>query len=555
MLRLLRVRNLALVEDLTWEPGPGFTVMTGETGAGKSIVVGALSLVLGDRADKSLIRTGADGCTVEAEWELGDGALLAGVAEALERCGAEPCEDRVLRLKRSVSAAGQNRQFLNGSPVTLQVLREIGGRLGDFHGPHDHQSLLSTETQRELLDAYAGAGGAAAEVRGAWQEAQRLETALREIEAETAASEREVQLLAFQVDEIEKAGLAPGEDVEIGTRMEAAHNFRRLSELTGLLAAQLEGEEDSLTDRVAAVERNLSELVALDKRAAGMEELLETARTSLNELGRELGHYTSGLEVDPAELARIEERYNLLAGLKRKHGPSLAEVIRRGEEGRARLNRMENREEELKKAREAAAGARLAFQKQAEALSKARGAAAGRLGKAITAELRDLGFEKAVLEVRVGRLEAAGPHGLDAVEFQFAPNVGEGAKPLRSIASSGEMARVMLAIKGVLAAQDTVPLLVFDEVDANVGGETGTKVGRKLRGLGAARQVLCVTHLPQVAALGAAHYQVSKATKGERTFTQLDLLDGEGRVEELARMLGGANASSRDLARAMLGGC
>lgn len=554
MLRLLRVRHFALVEELTWELGGGFTVVTGETGAGKSILIGALLLLLGDRADRSMIRTGCDSCSVEAEWDLEGAPVLPRVAALLEECGAEPCEGTVLRLKRAISASGQNRQFANGSTVPLAALKRLGELLADFHGPHDHQSLLSTDTQRDLLDAFGGLVAdrdGVASLWAAWQGARRRHEAL---EKETASTDREIERLRFEAEEIGKAGLRAGEDAEVGAQLDVARNGQRLLELSRSLSALLTEGEGCVSDQLALASKQAKELAGIDARCSGWLDLLGAAQAAAGELSREVAHYADALDLDEGSLARIEERFNALQSLKRKYGPALEDVIRRGEEARARLDRIGRRDEELARARGEAEAAGRAYDAAAGALSAARGKSAAKLAKAVTGLLKDLGFKKARFDVAVARSEAPASHGWDRVEFQFSPNIGEGAKPLRAIASSGEMARVMLAIKATLARQDEVPLLIFDEVDANVGGEIGAQVGRRLRELGGTHQVVCITHLPQVAALGHAHFEVRKREQGGRTITEVEALRDGARVEELARMLGGASASSRALAETMLEG-
>ncbi len=552
MLRLLRVRHFALVEELSWELGGGFTVVTGETGAGKSILIGALLLLLGDRADRSMIRTGCDSCSVEAEWDLAGAVVLPRVAALLEECGAEPCEGTVLRLKRAIAASGQNRQFVNGSTVPLAALKRLGELLADFHGPHDHQSLLSTDTQRDLLDAFGGLvvdRDGVASLWAGWQGARRRHEAL---EKETASTDREIERLRFEAEEIGKAGLRAGEDAEVGAQLDVARNGQRLLELSRSLSALLTEGEGCVSDQLALASKQAKELAGIDARCSGWLDLLDSAQAAAGELSREVAHYADALDLDEESLARIEERFNALQSLKRKYGPALEDVIRRGEEARARLDRIDRRDEELARARGEAEAAGRAYDVAAGALSAARGKSAAKLAKAVTGLLKDLGFKKARFDVAVARSEAPASHGWDRVEFQFSPNIGEGAKPLRAIASSGEMARVMLAIKATLARQDEVPLLIFDEVDANVGGEIGAQVGRRLRELGGTHQVVCITHLPQVAALGHAHFEVRKREQGGRTITEVEALGGGARVEELARMLGGASASSRALAATML---
>ncbi len=551
MLVSLRIRNLALIEDLTWELGPGFNTLTGETGAGKSILIDALSLLLGERADKSLIRTGADACSVEAELTLADETRRKEIDAALAGIGAEPCEGSTLLLKRSVSASGANRQFANGSPVPLQGLKSIGDLLVDVHGPHDHQSLLATEKQTELLDAY----GKLAPLRAACVSAC---AALREIEKERAAlelteSEREqrLSLLQHQVGEIKSAHLQPGDDERIENDYRAASHSQYILEQAGVITALLGESENAALTQLAQVERALTAWQRMDNSIVEAESLNRQAIANLQELLATVQTRAEQVELDPAQLHQLEERLNLVQSLKRKYGGTIEAVLAFGDKAQAQLTALESSAELLATLSQREKAARDVLEKAATNLSRARHKIAGPLGEKISQELRDLGFSKAVFEVGLSPV-APGPTGSDHVEFIFAPNPGEAPRPLRAIASSGEMARVMLAVKTTLAEVDEIPILIFDEVDANVGGETAGQVGKKLRGLGRSHQVLCITHLPQVAAQGQSHFAVEKKIKQNRTLTELTRLDGTARQRELARMLGGQTDAALALARSLL---
>jgi DNA repair protein RecN (Recombination protein N) len=552
MLVSLRIRNLALIEDLTWELGPGFNTLTGETGAGKSILIDALSLLLGERADKTLIRTGADACSVEAEITLADEARLKQINAALGEIGAEPCEGRTLLLKRSLSAAGANRQFLNGSPVPLQGLKGVGDLLVDVHGPHDHQSLLATEKQAELLDAY----GKLAPLRAACANAHG---ALREIERERAAlelseSEREqrLSLLRHQVNEIQSAHLQPDEDTRVENDYGAAAHAQNILEQAGIIAGLLNDSENAVLTQLAQVERALTAWQRMDNSIADAEELNRQAIAQLQDLLGTVQARAERVDLDPAQLRQLEDRLNLVQSLKRKYGGTMESVRAFGEKAAAQLATLEGRAEFLATLAQREKAARSALEKAAAELSKARRKIAGPLGEKISQELRALGFNKALFQVEITPAEKPGASGGDQVEFIFAPNLGEAARPLRAIASSGEMARVMLAVKTTLAEVDEIPILIFDEVDANVGGETAGQVGKKLRGLGRCHQVLCITHLPQVAAQGQSHFAVEKRVKQNRTLTELTRLEGPARQRELARMLGGQTEAALALARSLL---
>jgi DNA repair protein RecN (Recombination protein N) len=554
MLVSLRIRNLALIEDLTWEMGPGFNTLTGETGAGKSILIDALSLLLGERADKSLIRSGAEACAVEAELNLAKMARREEMDALLESIGAEACEDSALLLKRTVSSTGANRQFINGSPVALQGLKSVGNLLVDVHGPHDHQSLLATEKQAELLDAYGKLGT----LRADCARAQRM---VREIEQERAAldmseSEREqrLSLLRHQVQEIAGADLRPGDDTRIENDYRAASHAQTIVEQAASITALLSEAENAVLVQLAQVERALTAWQRLDESIGEAEAINRRAITDLQELQSTVQERAERVDLDPAQLRQLEDRLNLVQSLKRKYGGTVEGVMAFAEKAAAQLAALEGSAELLATLAHREKAALSTLEKTGSELSRARQKIARPLGEKISQELQALGFKKALFEVQLTPLPRAGAAGADQVEFIFAPNPGEAARPLRSIASSGEMARVMLAVKTTLAEVDEIPILIFDEVDANVGGETAAQVGKKLRGLGRSHQVLCITHLPQVAAQGQNHFAVEKRVKQQRTLTELTRLEGVARQRELARMLGGQTEAALALAKSLLAG-
>jgi len=538
----LRIRNLALVEDLTWQPGAGLAAITGETGAGKSLLIGALQLLLGERADKSLIRSGADSCTVEAVFEVCQPRHLDAW---LEEQGAEPCADGELLLKRTLSAAGSGRQFINGSACTLAALKELGDQLVDLHGPHDHQSLFSREAQTRVLDSYAGAASTAHDFAGAHREQARLAAEIERLRGLEQDANLRREMLAHAAKEIADAKLRPGEEEDVMSRLRAAGNSQRLIELGGQMVAALGADgEAGMRSALAEAVRSARELARLDDAARGILESLETVAARVAELESETRNYAERIDCDPATLRELETRADLLQSLKRKYGGTLEEVMARGEQATKDLEDIETRGEKIGALEKEQAAAAAKAVKLAKSLSAARAKAAPALAKAVTKELRELGFLRAEFGVQLEPLEEARSLGAELAEFAFAPNPGEPAKPLRSIASSGEISRVMLALKSVLAGQDGVPLLVFDEIDANVGGEVAVKVGQKMRALSKAHQVLCITHLPQVAAAAHRQFAVTKEFDGSRTTTAVgELKDGE-RVAELARMLGGQDSKS-----------
>jgi DNA repair protein RecN (Recombination protein N) len=558
MLTTLRIKNLALVADLTLELQPGCNVITGETGAGKSIIIGALNLVLGERADRTLIRSGSDSCSVEAVFDVS--GLASKLKSFLEENGLEPCEENQLVLKRVFTSAGANRQFVNGSPTTLAALAAIGEWLVDMHGPHEHQSLLHASKQLTILDAF---GGLQAE-REAFGELVRRRSAVETEKAALIVDEKtyvqQLDLLRFQSNEISTARLQPGEDERIEEEYHRASNAAKLLQLGQAALDALAENESSLLTQAGVVGRTLQELQRIDAGAGEILSQHELAVSALRDLQAGLSHYVDKVDVNPERLQELEERLNLLQSLKRKYGPTLAEAIAFGEEAKQKLQSLEQRDEELARLNAALAKIDAELLRAGKDLSAKRKKVIPQLGKAVSKQLGDLGFKQSKFDVGISTVSnqeftqhaTRNTAGLDSVEFQFAPNPGEPAKPLRAIASSGELARVMLALKTVLAAEDEIPVLVFDEVDANVGGETANAVGEKMRQIANKRQVLCITHLPQVAAAGTAHYVVSKQMKDGRTISEISLLNKKERVAELTRMLGGQTDAARKHAEALL---
>lgn len=549
MLTTLRIKNLALVSDLTLELQPGCNVITGETGAGKSVILGALNLVLGQRADRALIRSGSDSCSVEAVLDVAK--LRAPLRSFLDENGLEPCEDGQLVLKRTFTSAGTNRQFVNGSATTLNTLAELGEWLVDMHGPHDHQSLLHPAKQLAILDAFGGLEAFRAQFSELVSQQARLEEQKSALIVDEKTYAQQLDLLRFQVQEIEAARLQPDEEEALTQEHNRASNAARLLQLSQAALDVLSESENSVLTQAGVIGRTLQELHRVDAGAAGLVELHEQGVSVLRELQTELSRYADKVDVDPARLAELDERLNLIHSLKRKYGASLAEVISFGAEAKQKLQALESRDAELARLNAALTKLDVELKKGGNKLTAERKKVIPQLAKAAAKQLADLGFKQSKFDIALTATEISAA-GFDAVEFQFSPNVGEPLKPLRAIASSGEMARVMLALKTVLAAQDEIPVLVFDEVDANVGGETANAVGEKMKQIAAKRQVLCITHLPQVAAPADAHYVVTKQVKEGRTISEITLLDKKSRVTELARMLGGQSDAARKHAEALL---
>ena len=548
MLRRLRIRNLAVVEELTWELGKGFNALTGETGAGKSILVDAFLLLLGERADRGLVRTGAEGCLVEGE--LGGAERFR---DWLEAKGIEADGEGTLIIQRQVGSTGAGRQFLNGSAVTLAVLKELGDRLVDLHGPHDHQTLLSPAAQRGALDGFGGLEKLVGEVRQAWRAKRESEEAQESFRKNLVGADGATrEILDHQVKELEEANLVVGEDEQLERDHAAAGHGRRIMELAGELSGILESGDENVLEKLGKVQKSLMEWERFDGAAGELREKNEMVVETLRELVREGERRAEEVGLDGERLAALEARLNCVLSLRKKYGGSVEAALEK-------LAHLKKRQWELANAEGTERELAMAVKKAIEAhrvlagkLSKERSKAAPIFAREVTGQLRGLGFQQSRLEVAVQKSEALGAEGGETVEMMFAPNPGEPPRPLRAIASSGELARVMLGIKTVLAERDEVPILIFDEVDANVGGETAKAVAMRLAGLGKTHQVLCLTHLPAVAGAADAHFCVTKTVEKGRTFARLERVEGESREKELSRMLGGEGKAARAMARELM---
>ncbi len=549
MLTLLTIHNLALVDELRWEPQAGFLGITGETGAGKSVIMGGISLVLGERADKGLIRSGEAQCSIEAVFYLPQAAELNA---QLEEAGVPPCEEGQLIIRRVITPTG-NRQFINSTPVTLNLLRSIAPGLVDMHHPEAHRSLTSQARQLCLLDAFAEDTPQLAAYRSAynaWLDARRQ---WRELLEQEMGNEREIDFLRHQVEEIENAAFTAEEAAGLEERWQRARNANRLRDTALPMAQMIDGDEDSLLTRLRQLVRLGHELARLDAASERWTAPLAALVDELEEVGDTVQDYLAALDDDPAALAALEERISLLDTLKRKYGADMEAISAHLEACRAKLDAIDNRDSRLAGLEETERAARAARDSAARALSAARHKAAPRLERDFLTHAAQLGFRQALFRVQLTTLAEPGPQGAEEVEFLFGPNPGEPLKALRLIASSGELARVMLALKSALAKQDDTPLLVFDEIDANVGGEIARAVGLKMRELGRDHQVIAITHFPQVAALADHHYLISKDLREGRTVSSLSEVEGEARVAELMRMLGTQGAAAEAHARELLG--
>lgn len=538
MLESLHIRNLALVSELDLDFGPGMNAVTGETGAGKSLVIGAIQLLAGGRATPAVIRREEKSCEISAIIRLDQNfpALRRELDARLEQGGLNACEDDCLLLRRVIAETG-SRAFVNGSPVTVGFLKELGELLIDIHGPHDNQTLLLPARQLLLLDTYAGLLPLVAQCRLRHAELLQVRQEQADLKAEDLAPE-EADLLTHQLREIDQAEINPEEENDLVERYHVAANAKRLLEITAACRQGLCEDDGAITDQLADFLRQLRELAEVDPRAgAPLLEQLETVITAIRELGDDIADYADRLDLDEEALQRLEERLDLLQRLKRKYGPTLADVLATADRIRQRLANITGRADRRQALHEREQQCLEAHGAACAQLSAKRRAAAGPLAKAIAQKLQNLGFAKAEFAIPL-KTANPGPTGADAVDFAFAPNVGEAMQPLRAIASSGEMARVMLAVKTVLSDADNVPILIFDEIDANVGGRVAVTVAAELAAVGRRHQVFSITHLPQIAAVADQHFLVAKHVADQRTTAVMRQLDQEQRRAELVRMLG-----------------
>lgn len=551
MLTELRIRNFAIIESVSLPLGPGFNALTGETGAGKSIIVGALGLLVGERAASDLVRTGADKATVEGVFAVGGAAPIAA---ALDAHGID-AEDGVIVLKREVAVSGARaRAWVNGTPVTAAVLAELGRLLVTVHGQHDAHALLDEDSQRDILDAFGDAQDAAARVAAAHGELLAARAALRDLERRRDDAERRADWLRHVAREVADATLVEGEDARLEEEARRLAHAEELRALASELGGVLEAADDAVLTRVGQLQRTLAALQKIDPGAARLQELYDAAYYALEELAREAASYLAGMEVDPSRLADVERRRDVIFRLVKKHGGSVATALRAGRDAQAELDLLDTAalDQRALDARVAAAAA--ALEAAAGLLSKQRSAAAARLSKAVEAQLPALGMPDGRFLVDLARRAEIAAAGAEAVEFRVALNVGHDARALSRVASGGELARVMLALKTILARIDHVPTLIFDEVDAGIGGKTGLMVGDAMRRVAEHHQVFAITHLPQIAARAHHHIVVSKGARGGVTTADITVVADDARVSEIARMLGGdaESAVSREHARELL---
>jgi DNA repair protein RecN (Recombination protein N) len=540
MLSRLTIRNLALVDSLSIDFQNGLNVITGETGAGKSLLIGALRLLLGDRADKSMIRTGETSCGIEAIFDL---AHPARVNAVLEEFSLPPCEDGLLIIRRNLTESS-SKNLVNDSPVTLTLLKRLGDHLVDMHGPYDHQSLLKTDAQMEILDAFGELHPQRAAYTQVYKTFQAIDKQLRELEnLDDSGLEEQIDLLTWRIKEIEDAKISEEDEAEILQEHEQVANAQNILESAQVIVNGLTEGEYSAFEGLSAARRASTQLEKYIPEAETWGEELEGALRTAQEIAAVVQGAVDDISAGPERMQFLDERVALYRSLKRKHAPTVPEILNKLDDWKTQLKNLQGRDEQRAAVEKQRTECLLEVNQVGTRLRQQRQKAAGQLANVITQELRDLGFEHGLFDVQLIDGEPAAS-GIDEIEFGFAPNVGEAMRPLRMIASSGEISRVMLAVKAVLAQHDRIPLLVFDEIDANVGGEIANAVGSKLAQVGNTHQLIAITHLPQVAVCGQTHFAVAKQVDDGRTFTQINRLQNELRTEEIARMLGGKDLTN-----------
>jgi len=546
MLRTLKIKNLALVDDVQVGFNEGLNVITGETGAGKSLLIGALRLLLGERADKSMIRTGETSCSVHAEFGLSDPTPVDTI---LTDMGLEPCDGGLLIIRRIITESS-NKTLVNDEPVTLHVLRKLGEVLVDMHGPYDHQSLLDQAVQLDILDAFGQLDAAKAAYGTEYTKYRDIQKQLAALHADDEEDlDRQIEFLDYRVSEIEVANLSAEEEGQVEEEHGVIANSQQVIELAnGAVNALTEGEGCAF-DGLASAQQALNQLIKLIPDAQDWHDEIESAVTSVQEVVRSIENSAAGIDASPERMQWIDDRLTTYQTLKRKYGSTVEDVLGNGATWKEQLRELRGRDKKRAALQGELDAVFSTVEKVGADLRKQRENVADHLSESITRELVDIGFEHGFFDVQIKPCDP-GPAGMDEIEFGFAPNAGEDMRPLRLIASSGEISRVMLATKAVLAKQDQIPVLVFDEIDANIGGEIGTAVGRKLAQVAECHQLICITHLPQVAACGSTHLAVSKNVENGRTYTKVQLLDTESRPEEIARMLGGRDSTNVTLQHA-----
>src|SRR4030043_2320479 len=529
MLRELKIKNLAIIDDLTVRFEGGFNVLTGETGAGKSIIVDSLGLALGSRAQSDLIRSGEKEAVVQAYFEI------EGVIEFPD-IGIDVSDGLILR--RSISATGKSRAYINDTMVSLQSLAEAGKSLVDIHGQHEHQRLMSVDRHRLLVDSYGKLEDDRKKVGSLYKEVQALKKQETDLKQKTKERAHRLDLLRFQINEIDAAFLKPGEKNALNEERTILSNMSRLNELTETAYSMIYGSEGSCIERLSSVIAKVREMSSIDHSVSDILNMLESTLPPIEDAAISLRGYKNRYDLEPERLAEVEERLQFIKKLEKKYGEGFKTVISYKDEAEKELKGLELTDERLDSIEAELKEKEEMLLRSSLSLSEKRKKVANKLEALVKNELKELAFSNAEFLIDITP-EDLSPHGLDKVEFLFSANFGEPPRPLAKIASGGELSRVMLALKTILADFDSIPVLIFDEVDAGIGGKTAENVGKKLKLISTKHQVLCTTHLPQIASKGDSHLKIEKRQKNERVYVEVRELKGREKLDEIARMLSG----------------
>lgn len=546
MLKELNIKNLILVKEASISFRKGLNVVTGETGAGKSVIIGSLKLIFGERANSDIIRRGEQRCVVEAVLDVtGNKSVL----DIVEDMGIE-VEDNLLVIRRIINLDGNNRQFINSCSVPLSVLKNIAGNMIDIHGRHEHQSLFNLEMHRTFLDWFAGLATVVEDYNNDFVEYQKLLTKIKSIEDKIKDNEREKQLWEYELNEIESVQIEPDEDDTLEREYSVASNATEIKSKCFEFYESLYGKDNSVYDSVSVLSRLLTELAKLDDFFGSKLDSLDDANATIEALASEVRQRGENIDTDSDRIVQMESRIALFEKLKHKFARSIPEILDYAEELKLKINDQEQIGEELLELKHCKGTLYTRLVDKSKKINVSRKKRAPDLCSKIESELKKLGMPESKINIRIDISETPVLSACDSVEFMFAANRGESWSALRKTASSGEISRLMLALKSTFASVDSIGVMVFDEIDVNIGGTTARDVGRRLRALSEKHQVLCITHLHQIAGFGNAHYKVEKSVVGDRTFAEITELDINERIEEIARMLGGQNLTSVTLVHA-----
>jgi DNA repair protein RecN (Recombination protein N) len=549
MLQELRIKNFAIIDELDLSFSKGFNILTGETGAGKSIILNAVQLLLGDRVSEELIRTSEEEASVEALFDISENREVKGrVQEKGQRLSGVEERDSLL-VRRVISRSGRGKAFINGNLATLGMLSEIGEELLSIYGQHEHQSLQRVDTHIDILDEFGELMGLQEEFQNIFKRFTSLSQELERIRGEKERREKERELMSFQLKEIERAGIRIGEEEGLKEEKKILAHAKKLTDFANASEEVLYSTESSAIERIQSVLHQGKEMAMIDPSLSPVFKNLDGALIQLEEVALALRDYSKRIEVNPRRLEEIENRLEEIDRLKRKYGSTEADILRFKKEVDETLNSFTSDEERLSRLEGEIGPLREEMTQRAQKLSRERKRVAAELKRSVEKELATLGMKKTAFQVRIDD-QALSNKGKDRIEFLISPNIGEEVKPLAKISSGGELSRIMLAMKRILAIIGGRQVLIFDEVDAGIGGAIAEVVGRKLRELSKHHQVICVTHLPQIACFAERHHSVKKEVKSGRTVTVVDSLEKDARVEEIARMLGGVKVTEKTRAHA-----